>query len=1262
MPTLSLSSCANYRVHGRINSIVTEFTIDTGAAVSLVRQDVWYRAAKDGGLQLVQWSGQTLVGVNGSPLQTHGQGLLQFTLQDKTFEASVIVTSDLKVEVILGVDFLQKYSCVIDCGCKTLCIPSKHISMQFLGSTAQPVRDVGLVTVEKLLVPPKSQTEIMVSVTQSAEGGTWMVEGCGRSGVMVAHAIVRPLKGAVPLRIFNPGEEAIMVKKGVTIATMEQLVEEPKTMTCVSSVTAARKPEASLQDQSLLWDMVMKVGKNISMAEKEQLYLVLLEFVDVFSPQPGEHGHTTVLQHRIDTGISPPILQHPRRIPQSRTEEVRRLIDDMLKKDIIQHSSSPWSSPIVLVKKKDGSARFCVDYRKLNAVTKKDAYPLPRVDDTLDTLAGSKFFSTLDLINGYWQVEVTEEDRQKTAFATSEGLFEFKRMPFGLCNAPATFQRLMDRVLKDLKWSECLVYIDDIVIFGRTFDEHLCHIANVLSHLRQAGLKLKPEKCYFLQQEVLYLGHIVSEEGIATDPSKITAVSSWPAPLCKKDVQRFLGLANYYRRFIKGFADIAKPLQRLVEKNSLFEWTDACQNAFTHLRQCLVTAPVLAFPDYEQSFLLDTDASDVGIGAVLSQISDAGSERVIAYASRSLTRQERQYCVTRRELLAVVEFIQHFRHYLLGRQFTLRTDHSSIVWIQNFKEPEGQLARWMEKLQEYDFKVVHRRGTQHNNADALSRQPCKQCGRDSHVVGAVMQWPFQSYTPEEMQKLQNDDPAIGPVLQAVGSGNYPSEDVVKSWSWEGRCLLQQSKMLHVLDGVLWRRFLNGGTTHHQLLLPSMLRDDVLGKLHDDVWGGHLGEAKLMHRVQERYYWPGYSESVKVWCRTCVKCARRKSPIPQRKASMQTIQAGYPMQVVAVDIMGPLPETDDGNKYVLVAVDYFTRWTEAYGIRNQEAATVAKKLVDEVFCRFSPPEQLHSDQGRQFESDLIQELCKLLQVRKTRTTPYHPQCNGVVERFNRTLLDMLSTTVGDHPSDWDQSIRKLCMAYNSSVHSTTGFTPFFLMFGRQVRLPVDLMYGTSSPDSQSIPEYVKSLQHTLQEAHQLVREKCQAEHSRQKMLYDRRVHGKTYQVGDMVLLHSCVIPRGKCRKLHNPWTGPFQVEDIIGESVYKIRSPKGGKPKIIHFDRLKPFLSSAEVNDVEQNRESTQLPVAPLKSPSGVGSGAELLDSFEDVDDETETDAHMELPAVEDQPEPVPDRIEQAPHRYPTRTRKAPDRYGAYIHH
>ena len=383
VPTLSLSSCANYRVHGRINSIVTEFTIDTGAAVSLVRQDVWYRAAKDGGLQLVQWSGQTLVGVNGSPLQTHGQGLLQFTLQDKTFEASVIVTSDLKVEVILGVDFLQKYSCVIDCGCKTFCIPSKHISMQFLGSTAQPVREVGLVTVEKLLVPPKSQTEIMVSVTQSAEGGTWMVEGCGRSGVMVAHAIVRPLKGAVPLRIFNPGEEAIMVKKGVTIATMEQLVEEPKTMTCVSSVTAARKPEASLQDQSLLWDMVMKVGKNISMAEKEQLYLVLLEFVDVFSPQPGEHGHTTVLQHRIDTGISPPILQHPRRIPQSRTEEVRRLIDDMLKKDIIQHSSSPWSSPIVLVKKKDGSARFCVDYRKLNAVTKKDAYPLPRVDDTL---------------------------------------------------------------------------------------------------------------------------------------------------------------------------------------------------------------------------------------------------------------------------------------------------------------------------------------------------------------------------------------------------------------------------------------------------------------------------------------------------------------------------------------------------------------------------------------------------------------------------------------------------------------------------------------------------------------------------------------------------------------------------------------------------------------------------------------------------------------------------------------------------------------
>ena len=378
----------------------------------------------------------------------------------------------------------------------------------------------------------------------------------------------------------------------------------------------------------------------------------------------------------------------------------------------------------MLVRKKNGSLRFCVDYRKLNNITQKDAYPLPRIDDTLDTLAGARWFTTLDLISGYWQVQLDPKDREKTAFCTPDGLFEFNVMPFGLCNAPATFQCLMDTALAGLPWSTCLVYLDDIIILGKDFTSHLNNIQLVFECLRQAGLKLQPAKCTLCGESVSFLGHIVSSSGITADPSKTSKVSTWPVPTCRREVQQFLGLANYYRRFIKDFASIAKPLHHLTEKNVKFEWTPSCQEAFELLKSKLTSPPVLAHPDFQLPFILDTDASATGIGAVLSQCHSDGKEEVIAYASRTLSKPERRYCTTRRELLAVVTFVKHFRAYLLGRHFSLRTDHGSLTWLQNFKEPEGQLARWITRLQEYNFSIMHRQGKSHGNADTMSRRPC----------------------------------------------------------------------------------------------------------------------------------------------------------------------------------------------------------------------------------------------------------------------------------------------------------------------------------------------------------------------------------------------------------------------------------------------------------------------------------------------------------------------------------------------------------
>jgi RNase H-like domain found in reverse transcriptase/Reverse transcriptase (RNA-dependent DNA polymerase) len=394
----------------------------------------------------------------------------------------------------------------------------------------------------------------------------------------------------------------------------------------------------------------------------------------------------------------------------------------MLAQGVIEPARSPWASNIVLVRKKDGSFRCCIDYRKLNLVTRKDAYPLPRIDACLDAMASAQWFSTFDLRSSYHQVTVASEDCDKTAFICPRGMYRFRTMPFGLCNAGATFQRLMDIVMTGLHMDICLVYLDDIIVYSNSMETHLNRLVTVLERLRSAGLKLKPEKCALFQKSVSFLGHVVSDTGIGTDPQKIKAVVEWPTPTCIKDVRSFLGLAGYYRRFVKDFATIASPLNE-VTKKSAFNWNEREQKAFEKLKYLLTTPPILAMPTDDDEFTIDTDASDYAIGAVLSQKQN-GVERVIAYASRALDRRERNYCVTRKELLAVVNFLRFFKQYLLGRCFRIRTDHAALSWLKHTPDPIGQQARWLEQMEEFDYIIEHRPGKSHGNADALSRIVC----------------------------------------------------------------------------------------------------------------------------------------------------------------------------------------------------------------------------------------------------------------------------------------------------------------------------------------------------------------------------------------------------------------------------------------------------------------------------------------------------------------------------------------------------------
>lgn len=520
----------------------------------------------------------------------------------------------------------------------------------------------------------------------------------------------------VPLRLFNPGNKTVTIKEGAVAG----LLQPAKALPPSNNPKGTFRPDTFPKVPEHLQELYVQSSTDLKGDEKLELSKLLCTYEDVFSRGPGDLGWTSLVQHDIITRPGAPVKQTPRRLAKEKQQHADQQICESLQSGLATHSNSSCASPIVMVRKKDGTYRLCVDYRELNDRTITDAYPLPRIQDTLDTLANAKWFSTLDLASGYWQVELMPRARRAAAFCTRKGLFQWNVMPFGLCNAPATFQRLMDRVLAGMQWETCLVYLDDIIVLARDVPEMIQRLSQVFQRLQQANLKLKPAKCSLFHRQVAYLGHIVSEHGVATDPAKIREVQAWPSPTSVQEVRRFISLASYYRRFVKDFASIAEPLHSLTKKNAVLQWRAEHQAAFDKLKHFLTAAPVLGYPLDDGEVILDTDACDTGIGAVLSQVQD-GAERVLAYGSRKLSRAEQNYCTTRREVLVIVDFTAHFQ-----RHFKVRTDHSSLRWLTRMKEPEGQLARWLEKLAEYHFDIVHRPGHLHTNADSLSRRPCRQ--------------------------------------------------------------------------------------------------------------------------------------------------------------------------------------------------------------------------------------------------------------------------------------------------------------------------------------------------------------------------------------------------------------------------------------------------------------------------------------------------------------------------------------------------------
>ena len=539
------------------------------------------------------------------------------------------------------------------------------------------------------------------------------------------------------ITLINDGNRFVKIKKGTPVGYLEEIetVAEAKQahyevfdVRCgfvkgdntVPTIPGFKQHMPDLPAH--LTDLYERSIKHLNSEEQKlKLRRLLVEYQDVFSRHDLDRGCLTAVKHRIDTKDNAPVKHRMRRTPLGFQELEQQHLEKMLTAGVIQPSTSEWASAPVLVRKKDGTVRWCIDYRALNDRTVKDCFPLPIIEDCLNSLQGTTTFSTLDLASGYYQIELEPDDRRKTAFITRYGLYEHTRMGMGLCNAPATFQRAMQLVLRGLTWTQVLVYLDDVVL-GKNFDDGLTNLQAALERFRQFTLKLKPKKCQLFQPEVEFPGKLVSANGISVAPAKIEAVQRWPTPKSKKELMSYLGFLNYHRDHIVNFAEMTACLYDIAYQSAEVEWQSTHEEVFQQSKVALISAPCLTYPNSKDTFVLDTDASDTSIGAVLSQIQD-GKEMVICYASHVLLKPQRRYCTTRKELLAVVKFCRHFRHYLLGRRFVLRTDHNNLVWLVRFKHVEGQLSRWLEELATFDMEIIHRPGKKHANADGLSRIP-----------------------------------------------------------------------------------------------------------------------------------------------------------------------------------------------------------------------------------------------------------------------------------------------------------------------------------------------------------------------------------------------------------------------------------------------------------------------------------------------------------------------------------------------------------
>uniref|UniRef100_A0A8C6Q036 Gypsy retrotransposon integrase-like protein 1 n=2 Tax=Nothobranchius furzeri TaxID=105023 RepID=A0A8C6Q036_NOTFU len=1053
------------------------------------------------------------------------------------------------------------------------------------------------------------------------------------------------------------------------------------------------------------WDPPVPIS-HLSPAQQQLVKRLLREECAAFSRDDYDVGTIPSLELKIRLQDPTPVTRTYVSVPRPLHNEVKEYLEDLLNRGWITKSKSNYSSPIVCVRKRDGSLRLCCDYRELNKKSLPDRHPIPRIQDILNSLMGSSWFSVLDQGKAYHQGFLEESSRPLTAFITPWGLYEWVRIPFGLSSAPAEFQRAMEECLAGLRDEVCLPDLDDNLVHSKTFEDHLKHLRKVLQCYQKTGVKLTPGKCDIFKNQVRFLGKLVTKDGYTMDPADTYPVQALRQrnPSTVGELRKLMGFVSYYRSYIPNFSRIAKPLYDLLSggpeerekykkkktgglkqnkksggqlsSSQPINWSAKHQEVLCQLLDFLLKPPILGYPDFEQPFILHCDASQEGLGAVLYQ-RQQDTLAVIAYGSRTLTAPEKNYHLHsgKLEFLALKWAIcERFRDYLYyAPPFTVYTDNNPLTYVLSTAKLNATTHRWVAELADFQFSIKYRPGKVNGDADGLSRmslsmeeymQTCTQT-LQPEVMNSVIQavaaqcqdsapWlcpavinqliteedkavvtSVSQISKEALRQAQQDDPVIGEVLQWVTTKEMP-----KSWRHKGSggitALMRQKHRLYVdKDGLLHRKTANCS----QLLLPKKYHPLIFKELHEEM--GHLGVERVLNLIRNRFYWPHMQGDVEHYVNRVCSCLKRKRPNKPPRAPLTNIITTYPFELVSIDFLH-LEKCSGGYEYILVVMDHFTRFAQAYPCRNKAAKTAAEKIFGDFVLRFGFPTRLHHDQGREFENKLFSTLEKYSGVRGSRTTPYHPQGNGQVERFNRTLLAMLRNLPEIEKADWKSSLAKVVHAYNCTRSEATGYAPYFLLFGRQPRLPIDLMFGLSAGDqSSSHQDYAGKWRVRMSEAYQLASSTASKQAMRGKALYDRKIHGAELYPGCRVLVRN-LNEKGGPGKLRAFWEEQVYVvkERKHDSPVYEIQPESGkGRVRVIHRNLLLPcdFLSTGDL----------EIPTQPKKKKKKRRDNETPGDSSEDEGDweaiispcqqnhDMESNHHTESPLRAEAPEFYP---------------------------